>query len=123
MSVFGCISKHVGELVLVVEDCPAQAEQLRYILEKNHYRVTVATNGGAALAMIAEETPALIISDIIMPEMDGYEFCRRIKKTEGWYHIPVILLTALVDPQDIIRGLACGADNFITKPYNEEKLI
>ena len=123
MSVFGRISGHAGELVLVVEDSPTQAEQLRYILEKNHYRVTVATNGGAALAMIAEETPALIISDIIMPEMDGYELCRRIKTTEGWYHIPVILLTALVDPQDIIRGLACGADNFITKPYNEGMLI
>jgi signal transduction histidine kinase/CheY-like chemotaxis protein len=123
MSVVGRISGHAGELVLVVEDSPTQAEQLRYILEKNHYRVTVATNGGAALAMIAEEAPALIISDIIMPEMDGYELCRRIKSTEGWYHIPVILLTALVDPQDIIRGLACGADNFITKPYNDGMFI
>lgn len=123
MSVFGHISGYVGELVLVVEDSPTQAEHLRCILETNHYRVAVATNGVAALAMIAEETPALIISDIIMPKMDGYELCRKIKTTEGSHHIPFLLLTVLVDPQDIIRGLACGADNLITKPYNEVMLI
>src|SRR5450631_2832059 len=114
---------HAGELILVVEDSPTQAEQLRYLLEKNRYRVAVATTGGSALAMIAEQKPALIISDIIMPEMDGYELCLRTKAIEGLRHIPFILLTSLVDPQDVIKGLACGADNFITKPYNEGLLM
>jgi len=120
---FGNISGYAGELILVVEDSPTQAEQLRYILEKNLYRVAVASNGSSALSLIAELRPALIISDIIMPGMDGYELCRRIKAIEGRNGIPVIILTSLVDPQDVIKGLACGADNFITKPYNEILLM
>jgi signal transduction histidine kinase/CheY-like chemotaxis protein len=123
MSDFGHISGHAGELVLVVEDSPTQAEQLRYILEKNRYRVAIATSGGAALARIPELQPALIISDIIMPGMDGYELCLRIKADEAQRHIPVILLTSLVDSHDVIRALACGADNFTTKPYDEGLLM
>jgi len=123
MSDSGLKSVHAGECILVVEDSPTQAQKLRYILENNHYRVGVACNGSAALARIAEEKPALIVSDILMPEMDGYELCRRIKSHGDSCHIPVILLTSLSDPQGVIRGLACGADNFITKPYNEELLL
>jgi signal transduction histidine kinase/DNA-binding response OmpR family regulator len=123
MSAIDRISAHAGENILVVEDSPTQAEKLRYILEKHRYRVAVATNGSAALAKIAGEKPSLVISDILMPEMDGYELCKRIKATEGLRDIPVILLTSLIDPQDVIRGLACGADNFISKPYNEEHLM
>src|SRR5450631_808318 len=123
MSDSGRISGHAGESILVVEDSPTQAEKLRYILEKHRYRVVVAPNGSAALTMIAEVKPALIISDIIMPELDGYELCRRIKETDDQRHIPVILLTSLSDPQGVIRGLACAADNFITKPYNEGLLL
>lgn len=112
-----------GEKVLIVEDSPTQAEQLRYILEKHHYRVSVAPDGEAALAMIWEKKPALIISDIVMPGMDGYELCRRIKAHDDHCDIRIILLTSLSDPQDVIRGLECGADNFITKPYAEEHLL
>lgn len=123
MTDIGHISVHAGENILVVEDSPTQAEKLRYILEKNHYRVAVAANGSAALARIVEEKPALIISDILMPGMDGYELCSRIKSHDNSCDIPVILLTSLSDPQGVIRGLACGADNFITKPYDEELLM
>lgn len=123
MSEIGRKAGKAGELILIVEDSPTQAEQLRYILEKNRYRVAVATNGGAALSLIAGLKPALIISDIIMPEMDGYELCRRIKAMEENRHIPVILLTSLSDPHGVIRGLACGADNFMTKPYTEGLLM
>lgn len=119
----GYICEHAGELILVVEDSPTQAEQLRYILEKHRLRVLVAGSGDAALAMIEEQKPALIISDILMPGMDGYELCRRIKAHDGHCDIRIILLTALSDPQDVIRGLECGADNFITKPYAEEHLV
>ena len=72
---------------------------------------------------MAEKKPSLIISDIIMPETDGFELCRRIKGSEETWDIPVILLTSLSDPQDVIKGLACGADNFITKPYDEDYLL
>src|SRR6185369_9600301 len=114
---------HNGELILIVEDSPTQAEQLRYMLEKHSYRVTVARNGNEALAMMSKVNPGLIISDIVMPEMNGYELCRRVKALDDRRDIPVILLTSLADPHDVIKGLACGADNFITKPYDEDYLV
>jgi two-component system sensor histidine kinase/response regulator len=112
-----------GNEILIVEDSPIQAEQLRYILERHRYRVSTSANGKEALAAIAERKPAFIISDIVMPEMDGYELCRKIKTDEGYRDIPVILLTTLSDPHDVVRGLECGADNFVSKPYDEEYLV
>ncbi len=116
-------SGNSGDTILIVEDSPTQAEQLCYILEKHDYQVKAARNGNDALAMIKEARPTLIISDILMPEMNGYELCRRIKELDDCRDIPVILLTSLSDPRDVIKGLECGADNFITKPYEEEYLI
>jgi len=112
-----------GDNILIVEDSPTQAEQLRYILEKNSYRVSVARNGNEAFAMMNTAQPGLIISDVVMPEMDGYELCRRIKNNDLFCNIRIILLTSLSDPLDVIRGLECGADNFITKPYDEAYLV
>jgi len=109
--------------ILIVEDSLTQALKLQYILEQHAYRVAVANNGQEALDYLKEHTPALVVSDIVMPEMDGYEMCRRIKERESLKGIPVILLTSLSDPVDVIRGLQCGADNFITKPYQEDFLI
>lgn len=109
--------------ILIVEDSPTQAAQLQYILETHGHPVSLAANGGEALAEIAGGKTALVISDIIMPQMDGFELCRRIKASEETRDIPVILLTSLSDPQDVIKGLACGADNFITKPYEEDYLL
>lgn len=117
------ICEHAGELILVVEDSPTQAEQLRYILEKHRFLVSVAPDGETALAMIEEQKPALVISDILMPGIDGYELCRRIKAHDNHCDIRIILLTSLSDPMDVIRGLECGADNFITKPYDEAFLV
>lgn len=112
-----------GMEVLIIEDSPTQAEQLRDMLERHGYRVTLAGNGRQALAVMAERKPGLIITDVIMPEMDGYELCRAVKGDERLRDIPVILLTSLADPHDVIRGLECGADNFITKPYDETSLL
>lgn len=109
--------------VLVVEDSPTQAQRLRHILEQEGYEVGVADNGRAALGMAPQFRPALIISDVVMPEMDGYELSRRIKADSDLHDIPVILVTTLSDPQDVIRGLECGADNFVLKPYDERYLL
>jgi PAS domain S-box-containing protein len=109
--------------ILVVEDSPTQAEQLKYLLEQQRYRVMVAENGNQALAVLGEHRPTLVITDIIMPEMDGYGLCKRIKSDEKTQEIPVILLTSLTSSEDVLEGLACGADNFITKPYSEEYLL
>ena len=112
------------EEILIVEDSPTQAKMLKFLLEKNDYRVWVAYNGREALDMITKKgTPSLVISDIVMPEMDGYELCRHIKDEQNLKNIPVILLTALSESNDVLKGLECGADNFITKPYDEKYIL
>lgn len=110
-------------LVLIVEDSPTQALYLQQVLEGVGYTVVVTHNGAQALHYLDANQPTLVISDIVMPEIDGYELCRRIKRDERFAHVPVMLITFLSDPVDILRGLECGADNFITKPYGEKVLI
>ena len=109
--------------VLIVEDSLTQAEKLRYLIERKGYHARVAGNGNLALMSILERKPNLVLSDVVMPEMDGYTLCRLIKADPAWRDIPVILVTSLTDPKDILRGLECGADNFIRKPYIEEYLL
>ncbi len=109
--------------ILIVEDSPTQLEQLRFILEQNGYLVKTAREGVSALKLIHEKKPELVISDIVMPELDGYSLCRIIKEDSDLKDLPVMLLTNLSDPQDVIKGLQAGADNFLTKPYNEHFLL
>jgi PAS domain S-box-containing protein len=109
--------------ILVVEDSPTQAVQVRRILEEEGFTAAVCRNGKEALSYLKERKPTIIISDIVMPEMDGYELCSTVKKDETLKDIPVILLTALTSPEDVIKGLQSGADNFITKPYEKEFLL
>ena len=109
--------------ILIVEDSPTQAERLRRLIQSLHYNARVAANGQLALAAIRERKPHLVLSDIVMPEMNGYELCRAIKADPTLRDIPVILVTSLNDPKDIIRGIECGADNFIRKPYAEDYLL
>ncbi|MCL6471769.1 MAG: response regulator [Firmicutes bacterium] len=109
--------------ILIVEDSQAQAFWLQSVLKDNGYCVSVAYNGKQALAEISKKKPTIIISDIMMPEMDGYELCRHIKTDPGLKNIPVILLTLLDDPRDILKGLGCGADYFITKPCEERYIL
>ena len=109
--------------ILIVEDSLTQAERLKYILEKNNYSTEIANNGEAALELLEISKPDLIISDIIMPKMDGYQLCKRIKEDDGFRSIPIVLLTSLTDPTDVIKALMCKADSFITKPYKSEFLL
>lgn len=109
--------------VLTVEDSPVQAKKIIRFLEDFGFEVKHCKNGVEAMDYLSKEVPQLIISDIVMPEMDGYELCRSLKKDERLKNIPVILLTSLKDPMDIIKGLQAGADNFITKPYDDNYLL
>lgn len=109
--------------ILVAEDSATQAQRLRYILEQQGYQVTSAKNGRVALECVLRRKPGLIISDVVMPELTGYELCGQIKTDPRFNDIPVILVTTLSDPHDVIRGLECRADNFILKPYDEEQLL
>ncbi len=109
--------------ILIAEDSPTQAQRLRYILEQQGYLVTHAANGRLALEAARVRKPTLVISDVVMPEMTGYELCRHLKEDKHLGDIPVILVTTLSDPEDVIRGLECHADNFILKPYEESYLL
>ncbi|HEX3002520.1 MAG TPA: hybrid sensor histidine kinase/response regulator, partial [Methanoregula sp.] len=109
--------------ILIVEDSRTQAELLKNILETHGYVPMVAENGKRALEIIANAQPDAIISDVLMPVMDGYELCRAIKNDTRYRHIPVILLTMLSNTQDLISAMESGADNFIIKPYQEEYIL
>ncbi|MBF0488185.1 MAG: hybrid sensor histidine kinase/response regulator [Nitrospirae bacterium] len=109
--------------ILVVEDSTTQAVLLRRMLQGHNYDVIASDNGLNGYIKAKEIIPSLIISDVNMPVMNGYEMCEKIKATEGLRHIPIILLTELGNPEDIIYGLECGADNFIIKPYTDASLL
>ncbi len=109
--------------ILIVEDSPTQAAKLRFLLEECGYGVNVAANGLEGIRAARERRPTFIISDIVMPMMDGYEMCRRIKQDESLKDVPVMLATNLSDPDDIIRGLEARADYYVTKPYDEDYLV
>ncbi len=109
--------------ILIVEDSRLQAELLRGRLEAAGYQVRIAGDGRLALEQIGQRKPDLVVSDINMPAMDGYELCRTIKQDVALRGIPVILLSGLDDPEDIIRGLDAGADNYITKSCTPDYLL
>jgi CheY-like chemotaxis protein len=109
--------------ILLVEDSDTQAEMLKHVLENSGYNVVVAYNGEEGYQLFLQQKPNLIISDILMPGMDGYELCEKIRTGSFYPDIPIILLTELSQPEDVIKGLKYGADNFIKKPYNAQQLL
>ncbi|MBF0224991.1 MAG: hybrid sensor histidine kinase/response regulator [Desulfobacterales bacterium] len=109
--------------ILIVEDSPLQALQLQTIIEENGYQCEIAENGIEALSLLDTKSFDIIISDIIMPEMDGFELCKKVKHDIKYKHIPVFLLTSLSNSDDIIMALDSGADRFFTKPYNDDVII
>ncbi len=108
--------------ILVVEDEPTVRRLLQYSLSKR-YRVLVATNGAEALELVHREAPDLIISDIMMPVMDGYELQRQLQKEEATRAIPFIFLTAKADEQSRREGIRMGVDDYLTKPFDVEELL
>jgi two-component system, sensor histidine kinase and response regulator len=113
-------NEYTGAKILVVEDSRTQAEYLRHILENVGYHVVLATNGNDALEQIRCDRPTIVLTDILMPEMDGYSLCRAIKRDPSTADIPVILVTQLFDPADLLKGLEAGANNIIIKPFEPE---
>ncbi len=107
----------MSKRILLVEDSPTQAMKAQLILEREGYDVTLAPDGTAGLEQTLNDRPDLIVTDIVMPKMDGYDMCREIKANKETEDIPVVMLTTKGDIMDIIEGLGAGADNFITKPY------
>ncbi|HEX5217967.1 MAG TPA: adenylate/guanylate cyclase domain-containing protein, partial [Verrucomicrobiae bacterium] len=108
--------------ILVVDDTPANIQSLAAILKDKGYQISVATNGKQALEALARVQPDLILLDVMMPEMDGFETCRRIKASEQ-REIPIIFLTAKTDTTDIVQGFELGAVDYVAKPFNAHELL
>lgn len=109
--------------ILIVEDSLTQAELLRKHLAQEGYTVTVAGNGVQALMAARRRKPDLIITDVMMPGMNGYQLCRSIKADPALRDVPVMIVTSLREIDDIVTALECGADNFIRKPYEAKALL
>ncbi len=109
--------------ILIVEDIVSQAHMLCHILEEEGYQVSAADNGQTALEMTALIRPSLVISGVKIPEMTGYELCRQIKAKRELCDIPVILVTSLTEPTEVLLGLQCGADSFVIKPYERSHML
>lgn len=109
--------------ILVVDDTPANIQLLAATLKSQGYQISVATNGRQALDALARMRPDLILLDVMMPEMDGFETCRNLKSNEQWQHIPVIFLTAKAETTDIVRGFELGAVDYVAKPFHAHELL
>ncbi len=110
-------------LILIVDDTPQNVQVLARTLEEENYELAVAMNGKDALAFVKREEPDLILLDVMMPEMDGYEVCRILKENEKTAGIPVIFLTAKRETDDIVKGFDAGGVDYIIKPFNGKELM
>jgi len=109
--------------IMVVDDDPDLVTLIRAILEQQGFNVLCAYDGPQALAGLEMQKPDLILLDIMMPEMDGFEVLRRLKAAPETSSIPIILLTALDEDEDILTGYKMGADHYITKPFKRTHLV
>lgn len=110
-----------GELILLVDDEPNITDLAALYLKQEGYRTEAAADGSAALRAMQQSKPALIVLDLMLPEVDGYEVCRRLRAEN--HPIPIIMLTARDDDVDKIVGLEIGADDYMTKPFNPRELV
>ena len=109
--------------ILVVDDLPSNVALIRAQLDRKGYAVITAGNGQEALERAAEHNPDLILLDVMMPVMDGYEVCRRIKGNSETVLTPIVMVTSLTGLEDRIRGIEAGADDFLTKPFDSVELL
>ena len=108
------------QAVLVIDDDIRILRMMQRTLELEGYRVAVATDGEAAINMLAEETPALVLLDVMLPGMDGYAVCQRIRE---FSRVPIIMVTAKGDEKERIEGLNIGADDYVPKPFSSSELV
>ena len=109
--------------ILVVEDSATQAAALAELLERDGFATSIARRGSRALEILGEQAVDLVLSDVVMPGMDGYELTKQIRALPERRELPVVLLTSLADPLAIVRGLQSGADHYVTKPYDPASLL
>jgi phosphoserine phosphatase RsbU/P len=113
----------MNERILIVDDTPANIQILSGILKEKGYQLSIATNGKQALQVLEKIHPDLILLDVMMPEMDGFEACRQIKQSKALRDIPIIFLTAKTETSDIVSGFEIGAVDYVAKPFNPHELL
>lgn len=112
-----------GEKILVVDDEPHIVQLITFNLEKNGYKVISANNGVDGLKLAKSELPQLVLLDLMLPELDGYDVCREIRRDNNISSMPVIMITAKSEELDKVLGLELGADDYITKPFSVRELV
>lgn len=110
-------------LVLIVDDNPQNLQAIGHILKKQGYDIAIAENGIEALEFVRNTPPEVILLDVMMPEMDGFEVCKRLKKDANTKDIPVIFVTARVETDHIVKGFEIGGVDYVTKPFNSPELL
>ena len=109
--------------ILVADDEPNIVIALEYLLQRSGYEVLVARDGEAALRQVEAQVPDLVLLDVMMPLRSGYEVCKRIREQSAWHHIKIIMLSAKGRDAEVNKGLATGADLYVTKPFSTRELV
>lgn len=117
------MSDRTPKKILIVEDEPDIAQLVKLYLEKEGFRTNVAQSGTEALKLLKSERPDLVILDLMLPEIDGIEVCKRIRNAPDTALLPIIMLTAKAEESDTIVGLELGADDYVTKPFSPKALV
>lgn len=113
----------MSKKILIVDDEPSIMVPVQFLMEQNGYDVMVAFSGEEAMEIIAEKKVDLILLDIMLPVIDGFEVCQRVRENPQWNKIKIILLTALGSDANVEKGLALGADAYITKPFSNVDIV
>ena len=113
----------MAKYVLIVDDAPNIVLSLEFLMKKEGYEVYSVSNGEEAMEAIAAKTPDLILLDVMMPRKDGYEVCQELRTNQDWNNIKIIMLTAKGRDVEREKGLALGADDYVTKPFATQELV
>lgn len=113
----------MAQKILIVDDEPNIVVPLQFLMERNGYETAVAQSGEEALEAIAKEKPDLVLLDIMLPGIDGFEVCEIVRLKPEWKHMKIIFLTAKGRDVDMAKGMVLGADEYITKPFSNKRII
>jgi DNA-binding response OmpR family regulator len=113
----------MAKRVLIADDEPNIVAALEYLLQQGGYEVLIARNGDEALAVLEDRVPDLVLLDVMMPRKSGYEICSRIRNQPEWRHIKIVMLSAKGRDAEVSKGLALGADLYVTKPFSTRELM
>lgn len=117
------MSGKLEKKILIVDDDPSIVLSLEFLMVKNGFQVFIARNGNEAIEIIKAQVPHIIILDIMMPDVDGYDVCRFIRQNDDWEGIKVVLISAKSKKEDIDKGLSLGASKYLTKPFSTRELL